>query len=93
MICFKHTGLSKEDMKYLTGTPTMERLQRNRLTIAYFPKDTVLTQEQLGFSKCKDLYFVNEINSETLEILFHDADDMRSVEKRLLRHKLASDES
>jgi len=80
-------------MEYLAGTPLMEKLQKTRLIIVYYPNDKKAEQEELGLPYCEGLYYIRYLQGreDTLEILFEEQRDLDMVEQKLTQFKLGQD--
>lgn len=77
-------------MELLAGTPVMQKMQKNRLLIVYYPNDEQASYEEIGLPNCEGLYFVRLLQNrdDTIEILFENPRDMDMVEQGLTQYKL-----
>jgi hypothetical protein len=89
---FNHNSLCENDLALLAGTPTMERLQQNRLIISYEPNDIIPSTKEMGLDVCKELFCARNTpryrDDATVEILFTSLEDMALVENHLTQFKL-----
>jgi hypothetical protein len=92
---FNHNSLCENDLALLAGTPTMERLQQNRLIILYEPNATKPSTKELGLDVCKELFCArvpqDRRGDDTVEILFTSLEDMALVENHLTQFKLGQE--
>lgn len=79
-------------MGFLQGTPLMVKLQANRLVVIYNPKENQATMKDMGLFETRGLYYVRRLQEssreDTIEILFEDTEDLKSVEEYLTQYKL-----
>lgn len=83
-----HYFLSEEDFKLLAGTPTMERMQSNRVVVVYGSDEKRPSDRDLGLYELTGPLYVRKIDATKFEYLFSKPVDRDNFLEALTVQKL-----
>lgn len=86
----RHRAISDDDFKLLRGSPTMEKLQRNRLVFTIDPNEKLPSNKDLGLYETNGLVYLRKLSGreDTVEVMFEDPEDLDMLEQYLTQYKM-----
>ncbi len=86
----RHKVINDDDFKLLRGSPSMEKLQKNRLVFTLDPNDTHPSTKELGLYETKGLVYIRNLSGrkDTVEVMFEKEEDLEMLEQYLTQYKM-----
>ena len=80
-------SLSEEDLEWLRGTATVQRMLKQRLLVEF---DTDPDIEQLDFSGTRGFYLIKSLGYKLYQFWFEELQDYEDFRANILAYKLSS---
>lgn len=80
-------SLSEEDLEWLRGTNTVEKMLKQRLLVEF---ETTPDIESIDFSGTRGFYLIKSLGHKIYQFWFEDARDYEDFRANILAYKLSS---